>query len=192
MITRRTRSATSVYCRPNPPGSHVGSRRGLDFGPATRLCALALAWSLASVSIGQTYTQPDGTEMELKPAQSDGATWLQDAQGYSVVEVPARHEYAMAVQIGGHLEVVDWDAARAAAPTESALHDPAKTSIAEFQAASGMTEGFDWYKRFQTTVPAGSDLTVTVVLITEKQTKDSRGAFVVVDSLDAEIEAQQP
>ena len=111
-----------------------------------------------------------------------------DVRGYVTADEGSNASLVM--QAAGRTFLIDLEASQD--PSRSALgtdlRPESQKHLRRFRAAApaGM-EGTDFYHRLVLDISLESDLTVSFVLIAEKQTKASQGAFLVIDSLDVEI-----
>lgn len=161
------------------PESHVANFS--DDGRAATL----LFDHLYSSSFGSDHARTTDATFVL-PLKDGAAQVHVDLRGY--VSADEGSSASLVVQSGGVAQVVDLESARDESLTEAALRPALKKGLEQFREATGLAEGFLWTKRLEVQVPEDASLTVTTVLITEKQVTSSAGAFLVIDSLDAEIE----
>jgi hypothetical protein len=178
MDTDTSQGVFAGLVRVEVPTSHVA-----NFSSDGKAATLLFDRLYSSVH-GQDHTSTTSATFIL-PVKDGGGKAHVDLRGFVVADDGANA--SLIVQVGGKAEIVDLEQARDDSSDIQALQQDVQESIAEFRKASSLQEGFLWSKRFEVQIAPESGLAVTTILVTQ-QSKNSPGAYLVVDSLDAEIE----
>jgi hypothetical protein len=94
---------------------------------------------------------------------------------------------SLAIQIGGKLHAIDLKARSDGNAIRRELHAAAKAVVDRLSAEQDSDEGFSFDAVLEADVIADAPLSITPILVTARLTKEGDGAYLVVDSIDAEL-----